>query len=319
MNVEEGLMGMDENRFRGIVANCLGIPMETDFWLSSGTRPLTTQNIVKLTEGNTVWCNMRLRGGIDFQNRAGVKFGKRMTSESQDAVQRQERLRQLALETMDITKDPYFMRNNTGGCECRLCMTAHKTEANYMAHTQAKRHQENLRKRAKMEEDKQRRAEAATQRREAVTKRKIVRIGKPGYRITKVRDIKTGNRCLTFSVEYPEGQEGIQPRHRFMSAFEQKVEPADKRYQYIVLSCDPYENVAFKIPAWTVDKEEGRMWSAWDADAKVFTLEVNLLNPIYLDALAEARVRAAAEESAARAEAVRRAWEAKEAAERDGV
>ena len=104
--------------------------------------------------------NIRLRGGIDFQNRAGVKFGRGgPMSSSHERVQQQERLRQLAMETMDISKDPYYMRNNTGGCECKLCLTSHKTEANYMAHTQGRRHQENLRKRAKEESDREARSQ----------------------------------------------------------------------------------------------------------------------------------------------------------------
>ena len=39
-----------------------------------------------------------------------------------------------------------------------------------------------------------------------------------------------------------------QPRHRFMSAYEQRQEPADKNYQYILVAAAPYETVAFKVP-----------------------------------------------------------------------
>lgn len=39
----------------------------------------------------------------------------------------------------------------------------------------------------------------------------------------------------------------MQPRHRFMSAFEQKVEQPDKNYQYLLFACEPYETVAFKV------------------------------------------------------------------------
>ena len=42
--------------------------------------------------------------------------------------------------------------------------------------------------------------------------------------MTKSRDLNTRQRSLTFEVDYPEAEEGIQPRHRFMSAYEQKVE-----------------------------------------------------------------------------------------------
>jgi hypothetical protein len=79
---------------------------------------------------------------------------------------RRERLRKLALETVDLNKDPYFMRNHlgksplhrmycenmilgetdldigsirarlAGSYECKLCLTIHTNEGNYLAHTQ---------------------------------------------------------------------------------------------------------------------------------------------------------------------------------------
>ena len=55
------------------------------------------------------------------------------------AIDRRERLRRLALETIDLAKDPYFMRNHLGQYECRLCLTLHNNEGNYLAHTQVHR------------------------------------------------------------------------------------------------------------------------------------------------------------------------------------
>ena len=49
-------------------------------------------------------------------------------SDSQAAVESRERLRKLALETIDISKDPYFMRNHLGSYECKLCLTLHNNE-----------------------------------------------------------------------------------------------------------------------------------------------------------------------------------------------
>ena len=102
---------------------------------------------------------------------------------------RRERLRKLAMETIDLSKvreysmeaialptqlpifvvcavslvchvpvkystqklsnpqDPYIMRNHIGSFECKLCLTLHNNEGNYLAHTQGKRHQSNLRRR----------------------------------------------------------------------------------------------------------------------------------------------------------------------------
>ena len=63
----------------------------------------------------------------------------------------------------------------------------------------------------------------------------------------KSRDLQTHQRSLTFDIDYPEADDQTQPRHRFMSAFEQKVEAPDKAYQYILFACDPYETIAFKV------------------------------------------------------------------------
>ena len=51
-------------------------------------------------------------------------------------VDRRERLRKLAMETIDLNNDPYFMRNHLGTYECKLCLTLHNNEGNYLAHTQ---------------------------------------------------------------------------------------------------------------------------------------------------------------------------------------
>jgi splicing factor 3A subunit 2 len=62
--------------------------------------------------------------------------------------------------------------------------------------------------------------------------------------VTKSRDIRTLQRSLTFELDFPEAEDGIQPRHRFMSAYEQKVETPDKNYQFLLFACEPYETGA---------------------------------------------------------------------------
>ena len=52
---------------------------------------------------------------MDFQNRPGGKTGGGgQASWSESNRDRRERLRQLALETIDLNKDPYFMKNHLG-------------------------------------------------------------------------------------------------------------------------------------------------------------------------------------------------------------
>lgn len=66
---------------------------------------------------------------MDFQHRAGGKTGSGgVASASESNRDRRERLRQLALETIDINKDPYFMKNHLGSYECKLCLTLHNNE-----------------------------------------------------------------------------------------------------------------------------------------------------------------------------------------------
>ncbi|VYS54228.1 unnamed protein product [Arabidopsis thaliana] len=189
-----------------------------------------------------------------------------------EAIDRRERLRRLALETIDLAKDPYFMRNHLGSYECKLCLTLHNNEGNYLAHTQGKRHQTNLAKRAAREAK-----DAPTKPqplKRNVSVRRTVKIGRPGYRVTKQYDPELQQRSLLFQIEYPEIEDNIKPRHRFMSSYEQKVQPYDKSYQYLLFAAEPYEIIAFKVPSTEVDKSTPKFFSHWDPDSKMFTLQV---------------------------------------------
>jgi len=66
--------------------------------------------------------------------------------------------------------------------------------------------------------------------------RKIfLKIGRPGYRVTKIRDKEEGNEGMMVQIHLPQIKPGVTPRKRFMSAFEQKREPPNKAYQYLVV------------------------------------------------------------------------------------
>lgn len=208
---------------------------------------------------------------MDFQNRVGSKPGAGAASAQNEAIDRRERLRKLALETIDINKDPYFMKNHLGQYECKLCLTLHMNEGNYLAHTQGKRHQYNLGRRAAQEaRDRDVLPQPVKQK---ISIRKSIKIGRPGYRVTKQKDPETGQRSLIFSVDYPEIEEGLQPRHRFMSAYEQKVEAPDRNFQYILFAAEPYETIAFKIPNKEVDKDMNKFYTDWDASKQTFTVQ----------------------------------------------
>lgn len=209
---------------------------------------------------------------MDFQHRAGGKTGTGgVASWSETNRDRRERLRQLALETIDLNKDPYFMKNHLGSYECKLCLTLHNNEGSYLAHTQGKKHQANLARRAAKEAKESPQQPAPAKPR--VDIKKFVKIGRPGYRVTKQRERETGQQSLLFQIDYPEIGDGIAPRHRFMSAYEQKVEPPDRRWQYLLFAAEPYETIAFKVPSREVDKSEGKFWVLWNKETKQFFLQ----------------------------------------------
>lgn len=208
---------------------------------------------------------------MDFQNRVGAKTGGGgVASWSESNRDRRERLRQLALETIDLAKDPYFMKNHLGSYECKLCLTLHNNEGSYLAHTQGKKHQSNLARRAAKD------AKDAPQpqlNKSRIDIRKFVKIGRPGYRVTKQFDQDLQQQSLLFQIDYPEIGDNITPRHRFMSAYEQKIEPPDRHWQYLLFAAEPYETIGFKVPSREVDKSESKFWTLWNKESKQFFLQ----------------------------------------------
>ncbi|KAJ7783576.1 hypothetical protein DFH07DRAFT_995890 [Mycena maculata] len=235
---------------------------------------------------------------MDFQNRVGSKFGGGgVAGASETNIDRRERLRKLALETIDLAKappflhafyfsdsdeqDPYILRNHLGSLECRLCLTLHTNEGSYLAHTQGKKHQTNLARRAARDAKDSQLMIAPTQ--STVQRKVFLKIGRPGYRVTKVRDNDTGKEGMMVQVHLPQIKPDVLPRRRFMSAWEQKREPPNKAYQYLILifapkvAAEPYETIAFRIPAREIEDETDDAgywnWSHWDPDTKQYSFQ----------------------------------------------
>ena len=69
------------------------------------------------------------------------------------------------------------MRNHLGSYECKLCLTLHNNEGSYLAHTQGKKHQANLARRAAKEKS-EAPGSSAVLPKPNVDIRKFVKIGK---------------------------------------------------------------------------------------------------------------------------------------------
>lgn len=197
-----------------------------------------------------------------------------VASKEHEDLQRKERLRQLAMDTVDLKSDPYLMRNHLGSYECKLCLTLHGNEGNYLAHTQGRRHQSNLRRREALELKKEALKPKAPI--SATTRHKIrrqLKIGRPGFQITKQKDPVSNQLSLLVQIQYPQITAGLQPRHRFMSAFEQKVEQPNRKFQYLLFAAEPYETVAIKIPNLPIDKKDDSFYTHWDRENLTFTMQ----------------------------------------------
>lgn len=240
-----------------------------------------------VSDNSTHYLQLRIRGGMDRQNRVGSKFGGGGVSSAQQSErERKERLKKLALESIDLAKDPYLVRNHLGTYECKLCLTLHRDEANYLAHTQGKKHQQGLGRRAHLEklkeqqEKQQQQQQGCTLAASQAPVRPKLRIGRPAYQVFKSRDVDTNQRCLSFGLHYPDLGDDWQPRHRFMSAFEQRIDrPPDRRYQYLLFAAGDYETVAFRIPNEPIDKDHEKFVTHWDAETKKFTLTLHFMEP----------------------------------------
>lgn len=138
------------------------------------------------------------------------------------------------LRKLTFTQDPYILRNHLGSLECRLCLTLHTNEGSYLAHTQGKKHQTNLARRAARDMKDAQLMIAPTQ--NNVQRKVFLKIGRPGYRVTKIRDLETRQEGMMVQVHLPQVKPGVTPRRRFMSAWEQKREPPNRAYQYLIVS-----------------------------------------------------------------------------------
>ena len=77
------------------------------------------------------------------------------------------------------------MRNHIGTYQCRLCLTLHSNEGSYLAHTQGKKHQTNLARRAARQA---RDTTIVPQKKTEAPKIRTIKIGKPIFRYKKQKD-----------------------------------------------------------------------------------------------------------------------------------
>eukprot|EP00826_Nyctotherus_ovalis_P054909 TRINITY_DN7244_c0_g1_i2.p2 TRINITY_DN7244_c0_g1~~TRINITY_DN7244_c0_g1_i2.p2 ORF type:complete len:144 (+),score=42.01 TRINITY_DN7244_c0_g1_i2:310-741(+) len=111
-----------------------------------------------------------------------------------------------------------------------------------------------------------------------VAKRRTVKIGRPGYKVTKQRETETNQKSLMFELDYPQIEPRIKPRFRLMSSYEQRHEQPDDRFQYLLIAAEPYETIGFKIPNVEIDFSEDKHFTYWDDVTHKYTLQITFKN-----------------------------------------
>ena len=190
----------------------------------------------------------------------------------------------------------FYSRNNRGLVRCRLCDTVHRDEENFIVHLSAKRHVSNLERLQaarqqvrSQQQDKERLVQQSVNSthkapRPAVDPRTASkpsgpRVGKPvvTYRLEPDAQLKICR--VWFNIDYPHVDETCRPLHRWISTYEQHVEPQDERWKYLLFACDPYDTVSYKFPAQipvatadTHPNDKSHYSCEWDAVQRRYSL-----------------------------------------------
>lgn len=255
---------------------------------------------------------------MDYSERVNSKKGAGGIASKEDAnVHTKQRIQDLlATHVLDLDNDPYVFRNHLGMLECKLCLTTHINESSYISHLGGKKHMLNLERRRILDEKQNRQRQLQLQGSQnilsinTIEKRHWSKIGKPAYKITKIRDPDSLRIGILITVKFP-NITATEPMFRIMSYYEltsknqnnchnfigkykniendgsddendedEKEDDSDNNYQYLVIYGEPYDNIAIIIPNnKEIDKpaDENQIsdsyWWYWDNDTKEFFLQ----------------------------------------------
>ncbi|KAF3993446.1 hypothetical protein FT663_00469 [Candidozyma haemuli var. vulneris] len=241
---------------------------------------------------------------MDYSERVNSKKGAGGVADASEAnVQTKRRIKELLTsQVLDLDNDPYVFRNHLGVLECRLCLTTHTNEASYISHLSGRKHSLNLEKRRILDEkqNRQNKEDPNVPSINNIKKRSWHSIGQPVFKTTKIRDQDSLQMGILVQVQLPRITVK-EPFFRLMSSYElseknqnisrsylkknktdyeddEDTEPS--KWQYLVISAEPYDNIAITLPAsQQIEKPTGTeqmsktYWWFWDEDSKEFFLQ----------------------------------------------
>lgn len=239
---------------------------------------------------------------MDYSDRVNSKKGAGGLADKHETnVHTKRRIQELlTTQVLNIDNDPYVYRNHSGLLECRLCLTTHTNEASYISHIGGRKHSMNLEKRRILDEKQNpTKREASAVSITNTEKRSWRKIGRPQFKVTKIRDTKTLRMGMLVHVQLPKitvrepffrlmsYHELTQKNqnvagsflHREKHDYETEDDLDPSKWQYVVVSAEPYENIAVALPlAKIIEKPKEGMadnfWWFWDEDSKEFFLQM---------------------------------------------
>lgn len=236
---------------------------------------------------------------MDYSDRVNSKKGAGGIADKHEAnIHTKRRIKELLTsQVLDLDNDPYVFRNHLGLLECRLCLTTHTNEASYISHLGGRKHTMNLEKRRLLDEKLN--PKPLQNGMSEVEKRHWTKIGRPSYKVTKIRHPEFLRMGILVQVQLPRITVK-EPFFRLMSYYElssknqnvaksfllrDKLEYDDtddldpSKFQYLVISAEPYENISVAFPALKqIDKPDGEemsdnYWWYWDEDSREYFLQ----------------------------------------------
>jgi splicing factor 3A subunit 2 len=187
-----------------------------------------------------------------------------------------------------ISTNEYFGKNALGQIRCKLCDTLHRDEANFLIHTDSKKHTTNLKiieiKKAQQREEHDAKVAIAKQEAHDARQDQLAQLSNGaivpsnsaktliipssnknntqtvGLPEVKVQIDELGsnqaNSRITFTLSFPLANTTgsatappSRPMHRWLNTYEQSVEQRDPSKQYLVFACEPYDSVSYAFPS----------------------------------------------------------------------
>lgn len=238
---------------------------------------------------------------MDYSDRVNSKKGAGGVADQNEAnVHRKKRVRDLLTnQLLNLDNDPYVFKNHLGILECRLCLTTHVNESSYISHIGGKKHQLNLERRRLLDEKNNKPQVTNSDNILSINtapKKTWNKIGKPEFNVSKIRDVSNYKVGLLINVKYP--QATYEPLFVIENYYElsmknqnitvsyldtmspntdaEDIQPND--HQYLIISCEPYENICIIIPNREIDKSNDNsmsetFWWYWDSDVKEYYIQ----------------------------------------------